>query len=93
MTAKHMGTHVFMVKPVGSERLTPGVQLRVELEQTVARRPGPHFVGRAEVLEDHRLAVWLTGNSDAGRDARGLLEIDAVDVVLWGPGPTVRLRP
>jgi hypothetical protein len=61
------------------------------MEQIVDRRPGPHFVGRAEVLQDGRLAIWLTEHSEAGRTARGLLEIDALDVVLLGSRPTVRL--
>lgn len=83
---------VVLVKPPGSERLTPGVRLRVELDQIVDRRPGPHSVGRAEVLNDGRLALWFTEASEAGRTARALVADDAVDVVLWGTRPTVRLR-
>jgi hypothetical protein len=89
---KHMGTQRFMAEPLGAERLTPGVTLRVELDQSVDRRPGPYLVGRAEVLQDGRLAIWLTEASEAGRTARGLLADDVLDVVLWGSRPVVRLR-
>lgn len=83
---------VLIREHLGPRKMTPGVRLRVEMDQNVDRRPGPHFVGRAEVLQDGRLAIRLTENSKAGRTAAGLLEVDALDVVLWGSRPTVRLR-
>lgn len=55
-------------------------------------RPGPHSVGRAEVLANGRLAIWVSEHSDAGRTARALLADDILDVVLMGPEPTVRLQ-
>jgi hypothetical protein len=95
------GPHsVTLLRPLNPRRLTPGVRLRVELDQIVEepgpfgrRRPGPHRVGRAEVLDDGRLAVWITGASEAGRMAQALLAEEMVDVWLWGSRPTVRLRP
>jgi hypothetical protein len=51
---------VILVTPVNPRRLTPGVRLRVELDQIVEDgldgplRLGPRRVGRAEVLDDGR---------------------------------------
>jgi len=79
-------------------RLPPGTVLGVWLEQIVEahgrRWPGSHGVGRAEVMDDGRLAVWLTEASAAGRTAKGLVEIDALDVTVEGANPpVVWLRP
>jgi len=54
-------------------------------------RPGPHPVGRAEVLQDGRLAISLI-NIDAGRTAQALLADDLLDAFRWGDRPTIRLR-
>lgn len=83
---------VFIREHLGPRRLTPGIRLRVEMDQIVDRRPGPHLVGRADVLADGRLAIWLTEHSEAGRTARGMLADDILTVVLWGSRPTVLLR-
>ena len=73
-------------------RLAPGTVLRVFLDQVVEghgrRWPGPHGVGRAEVMDDgRRLAMWLTETSAAGRTARGLVELDALDITVEGDAP------
>ncbi len=81
-----------LVRPSGPPRgLTPGIKLRLEIDQIIDRRPGPHRAGRAEVLEDGRLALSFV-DTEAGRTARALVADDILDVVLWGPRPTVRLR-
>lgn len=77
-------------------RLAPGSVLPVWLVQMVEvsghRHPGPHPVGKAEVIADGRLAVRLIEATEAGRTAYGLLEITALDLTLEGVPPTVWLR-
>lgn len=69
---------------------------RVWLDQTVEafgqRNKGPHSVGKAEALGDGRLALWLTGDTAAGRTARGLLADDMLDVLLEGEPLEVWVR-
>ncbi len=78
-------------------RLPPGTVMAVQLDLIAGPyynpRPGPHGVGRAEVMDDGRLAVWLTEASHAGRDARALISDDMVDVSVEGEPPVVWLRP
>lgn len=88
-------------KPVfilsSSRRLAPGIVLPVRLDLIAGpyynQRPGPHGVGGAEVMDDGRLAVWITEASYAGRDARALISDDMVDVSVEGEPPVVWLRP
>jgi hypothetical protein len=78
-------------------RLPPGTSLRVWLDQIVEnfgqRRAGPHAVGRAEVMDDGRLAMWFIEGTKAGREARAFVEDDALDVTVEGEPPAVWLRP
>jgi hypothetical protein len=77
--------------------LAPGILMPVWLDQIAGphyrRRRGPHGVGKAEVMDDGRLAVWFTQASDAGRDARALVEDDMIDITVEGDPPEVWLRP
>ena len=82
---------MFMVVVPGADTLTVGKRLRVELDQIIDRRPGPHHCGIAEVWADGRLGMWISG-SDAGQTAKGLLELDVLEAVLVGPEPAVRLQ-
>ena len=78
-------------------RVAPGRLLLVQLEEDVSDHvgrnwPGPHSVGRAEVLPDGRLALALIEATRAGQWAKALLEDDLLDVVFFGSQPVVRLR-
>ena len=77
-------------------RLAAGSLAAVMLDQVVFeyghRRPGPHGVGKAEVMIDGRLAIWLTENSEAGRTAKAFLADDMIDVVVEGEPPVIWLR-
>lgn len=81
---------VYIAQPVGAERLPRGVTYPLVLEQIVDGRRGPHRVGSAESLGDGRLALHIVGETQAARNARALLDIDAVAPVL-GP-KIVKLR-
>lgn len=78
-------------------RLPLGTVLRVWLDQNVEfypgkPDPGPHPVGKAEVMDDGRLAVWLIEATTAGRTAKGLVADDILDFVVEGDPPAVWLR-
>jgi hypothetical protein len=94
MTATFVGSVYLVDSP---RRLPAGTLLGVMLDQNVMDRfgrnhPGPHSAGRCEVLADGRLALSLTRYSEAGRTARGLLDIDALDVTVEGDPLVVWLR-
>lgn len=87
---------VFLVD--SPRRLPAGTTMRVLMVQEVEahgrRSPGPHSVGKAEVLGDGRLSIWITERTAAGRVAKGLLADDVLDAVVEGDDPPlVWLRP
>jgi hypothetical protein len=91
VTATFAGSVYLVDSP---RRLPAGTLLGVMLDQNVMDRfgsnhPSPHLAGRCEVLADGRLALSLTRYSEAGRTARGLLDIDALDVTVEGDPPVV----
>lgn len=86
-------TRIFWRDPVGlGPILKPGTKLRVELDQIVDGRRGPHFCGEAEVYEGNKLKLSLITISEAGRAAIAFLADDILDAQLWGSTPVVRLR-
>ena len=86
----------YVVTPVpGVQKPNPGAFLPVQLDQIVVdhvgdSEPGPHPVGKAEVLKDGRLSLWPV-DTKAGRTGRAMIEDELLDAFLSGSPPTVRL--